>query len=68
MFGTPGEGIHAARVPGTDTAAVDYIVTLLAAWMLSAAFKWSLVNTTVALFVGGIVAHWLFCVQIGQYY
>lgn len=65
-LGVPGEGVHKVRVPGTDTAAADYVMTLLAAWLISAVFKASLVSVTVALFVAGVVAHRIFCVQIGR--
>ena len=65
-LGVSGEGVHKVRIPGTDTAAADYVMTLLAAWLISAVFKASLVSVTVALFVAGAVAHRIFCVQIGD--
>jgi hypothetical protein len=65
MLGAPGVGIHRPRVPGTDTAAADYALTLLVAWLLAACLKCSLVQTTVFLFLLGALLHWLFCVRVG---
>ena len=63
LFGRAGEGVHAARIPGTNAAAVDYVLTLLAAWGISAAFKWDLVRVTVAVFVLAMAAHHWFCIK-----
>ena len=65
MFGVPGVGLHKFRVPGTNTAAADYVLTLLLAWLLSAWLKCSLVQTTIVLFLLGALLHWLFCVKVG---
>ena len=64
-LGVAGEGFHAARVPGTDTALNDYVGTLLISWALAAAFKWNLVATTVVLFLLSVILHLVFCVDIG---
>ena len=66
IFGKSGEGIHKYRIPGTDTAAIDYIATLLLAWAISAKFKTSLVLTSIVLFLVAMICHWLFCVNIGN--
>ena len=63
IFGEAGKGMHAWRVPGTDAALMDYILTLLAAWALSATFKWDLVFVTIALFTLAVLLHWWFCVK-----
>jgi hypothetical protein len=64
-LGSPGTGLHRARIPGTNTAAADYVLTLLAAWLISAMFAFPLVPTTVVLFICGSVLHLLFCVKVG---
>ena len=64
-LGAAGAGVHRLRVPGTNTAAADYVTTLLVAWFLSAWLGCSLVLTTVTLFLLGVFLHWLFCVKIG---
>ena len=64
LFGKPGEGIHRIRIPGTTTAATDYLVTLLLAWFISAIAKTPLVTTTMGLFVLGMVCHWTFGVEL----
>ena len=63
LFGAPRQGVHACRVPGTDAAAADYLLTLLAAWGLSAAFGWDLVLVTIALFALAVLLHWCFCIK-----
>ena len=64
LLGKPGIGLHTARIPGTNTAAADYLMTLLAAWGFSALVKTPLVPTTVILFLVGTLAHYLFCVRV----
>ena len=63
LIGAPRTGVRAYRVPGTDAAAVDYVVTLLAAWGLSAAFGWDLVLVTIALFALAVLLHWWICIK-----
>ena len=63
IFGEVATGVHALRVPGTDAAAADYILTLLLAWALSAAFQWDLVLVTIALFTLAVFLHWWFCIK-----
>ena len=64
-LGIPGQGVHAFRVPGTTTAAADYVLTLLLAWVISATTSLPLVPTTVVLFLLGSWMHYAFCVAIG---
>lgn len=61
MFGRPGEGVHSVRIFGL--AAVDVALTLVAAYGLSRLLNASLWKVVVALFVLGIVAHAVFCVD-----
>lgn len=69
IFGKPNEGVHSFRVFGF--AAVDIILTLLAAFIISkvykgrsiAGIKLDFVNVTIALFLVGILLHWIFCVD-----
>lgn len=64
-LGVPGEGVHAARVPLTRTAALDYFGTLALAWLTSAAFDVRLSVTTVAWLLAAEALHRLFCVDVG---
>lgn len=63
IFGKVGEGVHKIRIPGTDTALVDYVLTLLLAILLSYLTKWPLVLTTILMFIIGIILHTLFGVK-----
>lgn len=63
IFGIPGQGVHRARFG--DAAATDYLLTIVGAWLLN---RWTgvpIVLTTIALFVTGILLHWIFCVPTG---
>jgi hypothetical protein len=62
-LGVPGRGVHAWRVPLTDTAGFDYFATLAGAWLLSASTGVNLSRTTAFLLVLGELLHWLFCVR-----
>jgi hypothetical protein len=61
IFGNPSEGVHSTRIFGV--AAVDLILTILAAIMISRYFKTDLFKTTLIIFIIGILAHRLFCVN-----
>jgi hypothetical protein len=63
IFGKVGEGVHKIRIPGTDTAMVDYVLTLLLAILLTFITKWPLVLTTILMFIIGIILHTLFGVE-----
>ncbi len=63
--GTPGQGIHALRVPGTCTAMFDFVGTLLAGWLLSWISNVDLSTTVMLLLACGMFFHKLFCVDIG---
>ena len=61
IFGKPGEGIHKYRFLGT--AISDYLLTILAAVIITYFTKIPLVLTTIFAFVLGIVFHVIFGVE-----
>lgn len=73
IFGAPGTGIHKYRI--FNVAIVDVVVTLLIAalitwiWYKKSPKKnkkhvgWVLLGVSVGLFIIGVVAHRLFCVD-----
>jgi hypothetical protein len=61
IFGEPGKGVHSYRI--FNIAIVDVLATLLAAFIISKLFGFSLKWTTISLFILGIIAHHLFCVR-----
>ena len=60
IFGKPGEGLHKYRI--FNIAVVDVAFTVVAAYAASKLFRGSFIYYLVALFVLGILLHWLFCV------
>ena len=60
-LGVPGQGIHSYRI--FNIAGADVAMTLCAAFLVSYAFKLSLLITVPTLFALGIFLHWLFCVK-----
>lgn len=63
IFGAPNTGVHSYRF--LDTALVDYIMTLLAAALITKMTSVPLVITTILLLVLGIFLHVLFGVNTG---
>lgn len=61
IFGKEGEGVHSIRL--FNVAIVDVIFTLIGAYFIAKFLKVSLVATIVIVFVIGILAHRLFCVN-----
>lgn len=61
IFGKPGEGIHKYRFLGT--AISDYLLTILAAVIITYFTKIPLVLTTIFAFVLGIIFHVIFGVE-----
>ena len=61
IFGKPGEGIHKYRFLGT--AISDYLLTILAAVIITYFTKIPLVLTTILAFVLGILFHVIFGVE-----
>ena len=61
IFGKEGEGVHSIRV--ANLAVVDVMLTILAGYLISRAFRVSFLWVCVVLFILGIVMHRLFCVN-----
>jgi hypothetical protein len=61
MLGEPNKGIHSYRLFGVAIA--DVGMTLIGAWLISYFFKYSFVNTSITLFILGIILHRVFCVR-----
>ena len=61
ILGEPEKGIHSYRFFGV--AIMDVLMTLIGSILLSYLFHWSFMNTTICLFVLGIILHRLFCVR-----
>lgn len=60
-LGIPNTGVHSYRLFGV--AVFDVILTILAAIIISYLFKIPTLNTTIVLFILGIILHRLFCVR-----
>ena len=60
-LGVPNTGIHSYRIFGIAIA--DVVMTLIGAWLISYFFKYSFINTSITLFVLGIILHRVFCVR-----
>ena len=58
IFGIPGKGVHKFRI--LDVSAIDYILTLIGAFILSYLIQVPLVLTTIGLLIVGIILHILF--------
>ena len=58
IFGESGKGVHRFRL--FNTAVVDYILTILGAFLLTYLTHIPLVLTTIGLLVFGIILHILF--------
>lgn len=61
IFGKEGEGVHSIRL--FDIAVVDYIMTYLAAYIISRYYEVSFIITSTVLFLVAILFHRLFCVN-----
>lgn len=61
MFGKEGEGAHSIRL--YNIAIVDVLLTLIGAYFISKWLNISLIVTIVVVFIAGILAHRLFCVN-----
>jgi hypothetical protein len=61
IFGKPGEGAHKYRI--FNIAIVDFVLTLVLAYVISALSGFSLVYVIPATFLFGIISHRLFCVR-----
>jgi hypothetical protein len=61
IFGAVNTGAHQYRIG--DVAIVDYILTIIGAFVLSYMTKIPVVLTTIGLLVGSIIIHLLFGVE-----
>ena len=61
IFGKPNQGIHAIRF--NNVAIVDYFITIIMAFILSAITKIPVEITTIFSFALGIISHILFGVN-----
>lgn len=61
FFGSPNTGVHRRRL--LDVAVVDYVLTLLAAFITSWLTSFPLVLSTLVWFTLGLVLHALFGVD-----
>ena len=61
VFGEPGKGVHRWQL--FNTAVVDFVLTLVAAAMISGVTNAPLVLTTIGMLVLGMVVHVLFGVR-----
>lgn len=61
IFGKPNAGIHKYRF--LNIAIVDFIETVIAAWILSYFLKYPFWQILLGLFIVGIILHRLFCVR-----
>ena len=61
IFGPPGKGVHQYKFKGT--AIVDYLVTILLAFLLTYFTDIPLVITTIGLLIVGIILHYLFGIR-----
>lgn len=60
-FGIAGKGIHSYRI--YDVAVLDVLVTFLTAVVIALVFQWSILWTTIAVFILGIFVHRMFYVR-----
>ena len=61
LFGTPMTGAHSYRF--MDASIIDYVLTLLLAFLFSKLTKIPLVISTIIMFIIGILLHLVFCVE-----
>ena len=61
IFGEPGKGIHQYKFKGT--AIIDYLLTILGAFIITYYTDIPLVITTISLLLLGIFFHYLFVIR-----
>ena len=61
IFGKPNTGVHKYRI--LNIAIVDVACVLIAGFFISKYFKTDIYYTLAYLFIAGIIAHRIFCVQ-----
>ena len=63
VLGKPNEGIRKIRDPVFGTALSDVIIMLLASFLISNYFNYSLSSVVILMFILSVLAHRLFCVR-----
>ena len=63
LLGTPKQGIHALRIPGTDAAAADVLMSLGLVWFLAAVPKIPITFAFLLVFGFALILHLIFCVS-----
>ena len=63
LFGIPGTGVHAIRIPILDIALVDTLMTIILAFVISKFSNYSFISILVILLFLAIIFHSLFCVN-----
>ena len=65
IFGDPGTGAHAMRIPVLDIAVVDTALTFLGAWAIQCLWfpKTPYLHVFLLFFLLGEIMHWMFCVK-----
>jgi|SaaInlStandDraft_6_1057023.scaffolds.fasta_scaffold63919_3 hypothetical protein len=58
IFGVPKTGLHSYRL--LDVAIIDYLMTIIASFMVSYITKIPVVLSTIGMFIMGILLHLLF--------
>lgn len=61
IFGEPNQGVHSIRL--FNVAIVDVIMTVVGAYYISKYFNYEFRLVLIILFLLGIVAHKIFCVD-----
>ena len=61
ILGIPGQGIHSYRLFGF--AIVDVVMTIVGAYFISKGINHPFWKVLFALFLFGIFAHYIFCVE-----
>ena len=61
ILGKPNEGSHSIRV--FDIAIIDFMGTIVGAWLVYYFFKIPFLYSLLGLFALGILAHRIFCVR-----
>jgi len=61
IFGKPGTGLHQYKFKGT--AIIDYLLTIVGAFIITYFTEIPLVFTTIGLLLVGIILHYLFGVN-----
>jgi len=61
IFGKPGTGVHQYKFKGTSI--VDYLATILVAFLITYFTDIPLVITTIGILILGIIFHYLFGIK-----